>query len=166
MHEEITDEQLQAQLQALRVREPQKKCPGGRPVTRICTNPKCQQALLCAEAACKECFKPHIACPTVNLTGITHLLNERIAEFQEFAEQTMYIESVFVSELRQSRSRLIKSFELRNLEKEQLAVFRAVYEGGEEKGCSGKEARGFVEALQKEREETAEKAAGLLQGYK
>jgi hypothetical protein len=166
MHEEITDEQLQAQLQALRVRESDKKCPGGRPVSRICTNPKCQQALLCAEAACKECFKPHLACPKVDLAGITHLLNERIAEFQEFTEQTMYIESVFVSELRQSRSRLIKSFELRNFEKEELIVFQAIYKGGEEKGCSGKEARGFVEALQKEREETAEKAAGLLQGYK
>jgi hypothetical protein len=41
MHEEITDEQLQAQLQALRVRESEKKCQGGRPVIRICINPNC-----------------------------------------------------------------------------------------------------------------------------
>jgi hypothetical protein len=81
----------------------------------------------------------------------------------------LHIESLFISQLRQSRSKLIKSFQLGNMGKDQLAVFRSIYRAGgdrAEKDCSGRETRAFVEALETEREGASKKTAALLENYR
>jgi hypothetical protein len=167
MQEEITGKELSAQLQALKFGESEKKCPSGKRITRLCTNPSCDQALQCGDAGCEQCSKSHLACPHVDLSSITNLLNGRIAEFQKLTAQALHMENIFISELRESRSKLIKSLQARCLDKDLMAVFKGIYESDEPgRGCSGQEAKSLVEALRTELEGTSRFSDVLLEDYK
>jgi CRISPR/Cas system-associated protein Csm6 len=109
MLEEISDELLQAWLEKFKAGEPQRKCAKGNRVVRLCINPKCKEALMCNEPECAKC-EAHEVCPTILLSGLGKMINERVGIFHDFAAQMLQIEAALVARIQQNRRKLM--FEL------------------------------------------------------
>jgi hypothetical protein len=127
----------------------------------LCINPECTSILLSGEPNCPKCPKAHVACPKIDLSGITHMLNDKVSQFRELVLQVSLLENAFLQNMQQARMRLVKEFCLKGYS----YAFDCIYGGKESKDLTGKDVRKFFERLVEEDKNKEERAKVLLEDY-
>ena len=73
----------------MKVSKPDLQCQEKNPVTRVCLNPHCPEAMMCEQEDCPACGDPHIKCNYISLGSLTKLANQPLNRYQNFIDYTI-----------------------------------------------------------------------------